>query len=279
MELAKQVMGLGKKQALRLLLLMSVAVGACSVVVAPAFLAAEENEAEQSAAEAVSEQTSQPSAEVEDQSESAVADADSQASQQEDQGDAESEQGSSGEEAEPKQEERKESQAQEEEESKPEEKPEQDPKKDDKRDKPPKKKRIIGATAKILEKESGLVFNARVDTGAKSCSLHVEEMVIENEEEGFQNNINKVVKFKVRNGSDKTRLIERRIKKYVLIKTSGHVERRYKVPLTLSWNGGAVEKKVLVTLNNREGMNYPLLLGRNFLTNDFLVDVDVDSTD
>ncbi len=34
-----------------------------------------------------------------------------------------------------------------------------------------------------------------------------------------------------------------------------------------------VEKKVLVTLKDREKMTYPLLLGRNFLSGDFLVDV------
>jgi hypothetical protein len=34
-----------------------------------------------------------------------------------------------------------------------------------------------------------------------------------------------------------------------------------------------VEKKVLVTLNDREQMKYPLLLGRNFLRDDFLVNV------
>jgi hypothetical protein len=36
-----------------------------------------------------------------------------------------------------------------------------------------------------------------------------------------------------------------------------------------------VEKKVLVTLNDREKMKYPLLLGRNFLRNDFLVNVSL----
>ena len=172
------------------------------------------------------------------------------------------EEGSSGEEEEPKEEEAQ----------------EEKPKEDDKQP-PPKKKRIIGATAEILEKGSGLIFKARVDTGAKSCSLHVEEMKIVGEEEGFKPNIGKVVRFKVRNSDNKTRLVERRIETYVIIKTAGKRERRYKVPLTLSWKGGAVEKKVLVTLNDRNGMNYPLLLGRNFLRGEFLVDVEVNSDD
>ena len=36
-------------------------------------------------------------------------------------------------------------------------------------------------------------------------------------------------------------------------------------------------KEVLVTLNDRTDMEYPLLLGRNFLRGDFLVDVAQDA--
>ena len=40
-----------------------------------------------------------------------------------------------------------------------------------------------------------------------------------------------------------------------------------------------MEKEVLVTLNNRQHMEYPLLIGRNFLHGDFLVDVELNSDD
>lgn len=142
---------------------------------------------------------------------------------------------------------------------------------------PKKKKRVIGATATILEKQSGLLFRARVDTGAKSCSLHVEDMVIEDEKEKWVDNIGKVIRFKAKNRSDETHWLESRIAGYVIIKTTDTRVRRYKVPLILRWKG--IEKKVLVTLNNRNGMEYPLLLGRNFLRGDFLVDVDIDNDD
>ena len=55
----------------------------------------------------------------------------------------------------------------------------------------------------------------------------------------------------------------------------GDVDHRYKVRLTLQWKD--VRKEVLVTLNDRTSMDYPLLIGRNFLSGDFLVDVDQDS--
>src|SRR5262245_22185930 len=40
-------------------------------------------------------------------------------------------------------------------------------------------KRVIGATATLTETNSGLTFTARVDTGAETCSLHVEKIEIQ----------------------------------------------------------------------------------------------------
>ncbi len=151
--------------------------------------------------------------------------------------------------------------------------------------KPNEEKCIIGSTATLLEKQSGLKFRARVDTGAKSCSLHVEKIEIQDAStkedvvERMTENIGKVITFVVKNGEGKTHILKRKIATYVIIKTSNKAEgkRRYKVPLTFLWKN--MEKEVLVTLNDRQHMDYPLLLGRNFLHGDFLVDVELNSDD
>ncbi|MEM8945252.1 MAG: RimK/LysX family protein [Planctomycetota bacterium] len=159
---------------------------------------------------------------------------------------------------------------------------------DDKQE-PPKKsekeKCIIGATATLIEKQSGIKFRARVDSGAKSCSLHVEKTEIqngstkENITERMTENVGKVISFVVKNGDGKTHILKRKIAGYVIIKTSDKSEgkRRYKVPLTFLWKN--MEKEVLVTLNDRRHMDYPLLIGRNFLRDDFLIDVSLNSDD
>jgi hypothetical protein len=140
-------------------------------------------------------------------------------------------------------------------------------------------KHIIGATAVLTEAISGLPFAARIDTGAASCSLHVEKMEIEGEQEKPLRNIGKPIRFQVKNEKGKTAWIEAKIAAVVRVRSSalkdGEVDRRYKVPLTLKW--GDVSKEVLVTLNDRTDMKFPLLVGRNYLTRDFLVDVDLDS--
>jgi hypothetical protein len=153
------------------------------------------------------------------------------------------------------------------------------PKKNDKKnpdkESAPVPKRVIGATATIMEKQSELLFRARVDSGAKSCSLHIEEYNIKDEEELMADNIGKVITFHIKNGNGESHWLEAKIAGYVVVKTSANRERRYKVPLRLQYKD--FEKTVLVTLNNREKMEYPLLLGRNYLMGDFVVDVEVDN--
>jgi hypothetical protein len=141
----------------------------------------------------------------------------------------------------------------------------------------PKKKRVIGATATVLEKTSGFSFRARVDTGAKSCSLHVEKVLIEDEQEKWEDNYGKVATILVVGIKGKQQWIKSKIVGHVIVKTSVESERRYKVPMVFRWKD--CEKKVLVTLNNRAHMEYPLLLGRNFLAGDFVVDVELNGDD
>jgi hypothetical protein len=138
------------------------------------------------------------------------------------------------------------------------------------------KKRIIGATAVIQEASTGIAFSSRIDTGANSCSLHVEEMEIINQVPGRRTNIGKKIRFRIQGEDGKSKWIETRIADAVRIRSGvfkdGEFDRRYMVRLTLQWKD--VSKEVLVTLNDRTDMSYPLLIGRNFLQGDFLVDVD-----
>jgi hypothetical protein len=143
------------------------------------------------------------------------------------------------------------------------------------------KKHIIGATAVLTEVSSGLPFAARVDTGAHTCSLHVEKIEIKDESKKPLKNIGKTIRFLIKNEKGQSEWVEAIIASVVRVHSSalkeGDFDRRYKVRLTLAW--GEVRKEVLVTLNDRTHMDYPLLVGRNFLRHDFLVDVDIDNRD
>jgi hypothetical protein len=136
-------------------------------------------------------------------------------------------------------------------------------------------KHVIGATAKLTEVESGFTFPARIDTGAQSCSLHIEKFEIKDADERRLRNVGKTIRFQLKDTGGKTKWIEAKIAQAVRVKSStlkaGEYDQRYKVRLTLQWKD--FKKKVLVTLNNRTDMEFPLLIGRNFLRNDFVVDV------
>lgn len=141
-------------------------------------------------------------------------------------------------------------------------------------------KHTIGATATLTEVSTGLPFQARIDTGARSCSLHVEKMEIKDESEQRSDNIGKAIRFLIKNRDGNSAWIETTIAGAVRVRSSaanGHYDHRYKVRLTLKWKD--FRKEVLVTLNDRANMDYPLLIGRNFLYGDFLVDVSLRNPD
>jgi len=134
------------------------------------------------------------------------------------------------------------------------------------------KKQVIGSTAIVEETESDFTFRARVDTGATTSSMHVEDWKIEDEAEQMPENVGKTIRFRIKNEHGESEWLERKIADTSLIKTSEQQEQRYKVRMTLSCLN--VKKRVLVSLNDRSHMTYPMLLGRNFLQGDFVVDVD-----
>lgn len=135
-------------------------------------------------------------------------------------------------------------------------------------------KQVIGAVATVEETQSDLEFTARVDTGATTSSIHVEEWKIADQAKEMTKNLGKKIRFLIKNEEGKSKWLERKITEISVIKTSEQEETRYKVPVTLTCNG--VKKKVLVSLNDRSHMKYPMLLGRNYLEGDFLVDVEID---
>ncbi len=137
----------------------------------------------------------------------------------------------------------------------------------------PSEKRVIGPTTIIAEAESELDFKARVDTGATTSSVHVEEWAIEDESPIMEENIGKKIRFRIMNHRGESEWLESRIAEIGSVKTSEQREDRYKVELTLCWQD--VKKPILVTLNDRSHMKYPMLLGRNFLAGEFVVDVEL----
>lgn len=135
---------------------------------------------------------------------------------------------------------------------------------------PPK---VIGPTAAITELSSGVQFTARIDTGAASTSLHCtpEDFVIVDASDDPLENLHKSARLRIENRAGDASWIETRIIDYVEVRNAESAEGRYQIRLPLHCQG--VRKEAIVNLNDRSRMSYRMLIGRNFLAGQFLVDV------
>lgn len=132
-------------------------------------------------------------------------------------------------------------------------------------------KTTLGETARVTELDSNLTFSARVDTGAAVSSIHCVEMHIADESDEPRDNVGKPVELTIGNGREQYATINTTIADYAQVRTSDATTHRYYVRLRLRC--ADVEKETLVTLKDRTTMRHKLLLGREFLASDFVVDV------
>ena len=131
-------------------------------------------------------------------------------------------------------------------------------------------KEIIGATAVVTLEPDGLALLARVDTGARTTSIHAID--IELDRAGDPRG--KAIAFTVTDRQGRTQRVQSHVATTIMVRTAEGSERRYAVPLSFAYRGRV--KTVLVTLNDRSQMRHRLLLGRNWLRGDYIVDVERD---
>lgn len=123
---------------------------------------------------------------------------------------------------------------------------------------------IIGWREWVSLPSLGLIgIKAKVDTGAKTSSLHAFDIHVEKSVTGKL-----FVHFKIHPIQDelsfvvscKAPLIDRRI----VTDSGGHKEERFVIRTTLEL--GRLKKKIDLTLTNRETMKYRMLIGRGALS-------------
>lgn len=130
--------------------------------------------------------------------------------------------------------------------------------------------RVIGWLEKVVL-EDGLLINAKIDTGAKHSSLNVKDHKL------FRKKGESWIRFPVTGTNGKTITIERQIIRYADVKRKGYRAQRRPV-VHLAYCLADVAKTVEVNLVDRTQFNYPMLVGRSFLTGDFVVDPSITFT-
>ena len=112
---------------------------------------------------------------------------------------------------------------------------------------------------------NNVTLSVKVDTGAKTSSLHC-ECITPVEHDG-----SKWVSFSVKGKDGDISRIVKPIERMATVKRHfGEKQERYVVRLGLCM--GSTYREEEVTLVDRSGFEYAMLVGRNFLKRDFLVD-------
>ncbi len=135
-------------------------------------------------------------------------------------------------------------------------------------------KKIVGETEFILVEDVSMNFLSRIDTGANSTSIHAIDIEIEGGEDSInmRDNVGKTIRFTTLNENGVETRHETEIHKVSIIRNAQGEERRYSVVMNLSFDG--VTQPVVVNLRDRSRMTYKLLIGRNWLRGNYLVDVE-----
>lgn len=132
-------------------------------------------------------------------------------------------------------------------------------------------KQILGLIEQVKLYPYGLVLDAKLDTGADSCSLHASDI------KEFTKDGNKWVKFTIEDRYGKKVNWESEVARSVRIKRlhgNSQVRKTIRVGLCL----GGVYKMSELTLVDRGNFNYQMLVGKRYLSGDFVVDPAVTYT-
>lgn len=124
---------------------------------------------------------------------------------------------------------------------------------------------VVGYIEEVRIFPGDLRFKAKVDTGARTSSIDVDNQVV------FKRNGREWVRFNINNKAGEQVSLERLVVRKPKIRRSGTGKQvRYVVKLGICL--GEHFREAEVNLNDRAGMSYKMLIGRLFLSDRFLVD-------
>ena len=126
-------------------------------------------------------------------------------------------------------------------------------------------KEVIGWVENVGVSPSNSIIKAKIDTGADSSSLHC-ECITPYERDGEQ-----WVRFTVTDINDQSVSYEKKVERKVKVKRHfGEVQRRLVVRMGICIGDQYGETDV--SLVDRSGFNYSMLIGRKYLKEKFIVD-------
>jgi hypothetical protein len=124
---------------------------------------------------------------------------------------------------------------------------------------------VVGFTETVRLFPGDITLRAKVDTGARSSSLHAQDILI------FERGGRQWVKFHVTNRENRTQTFERPIVRRVRIRDLGR-KSQIRPVILMGICMHNVFRITEVNLSNRAGFNFQLLVGRRFMRQAVIVD-------
>lgn len=118
--------------------------------------------------------------------------------------------------------------------------------------------------------DGDLVFTARVDTGATSTSINAINIEIEDAAKKQSDNIGKLISFDIVNNKGEQKRITTKIKGVIKVSNSISSEMRYKVDMSIEWQGK--QQTLTFNLRDRSELTHKLLIGRDWIGDNAIVD-------
>jgi hypothetical protein len=131
---------------------------------------------------------------------------------------------------------------------------------------------VIGWKEYLALPELGIGrLKAKIDTGARTSTLHVAALRILAEHPDGSADLEFSLPFDRRHPGRATTARARMLRRVTITDSGGHREIRPLIATELVL--GPVRKRIFLTLTDRSGMLFRMILGRKALEGDFLVDV------
>lgn len=127
-------------------------------------------------------------------------------------------------------------------------------------------KNVSGWIEKVAVGNPPFILRAKIDTGAKHSSLHAGDYQL------YDKKGTEWVKFTLMNKDGESVSVDMPVKRITQIKQKGNRPNRKRPVIQLGVCMGNVYKEVEVNLADRANFNYPMLVGRSFLADSFVVD-------
>lgn len=126
---------------------------------------------------------------------------------------------------------------------------------------------IVGSTEHIVLSNEKVKYAARIDTGATSSSIDAREIT------RFERDGDRWVRFKLYQNDQYVSEIERPIVRWVRIFQSDNQDGSRRPVVEMAYELGDFKDTAEFTLTDRSHLEFPVIIGRNIITDRMLVDV------